>query len=919
MAVSELIATPDQRPVSHAHAIEQTVEQFGGNPLQGLSRDEVIGRLARFGPNEIPEAPAASAWRRLAMQFANVVVGILIVAAVIAGILHEWIDSAAIMAIVLLNAMLGLAQELKAEKALAALRNLAAPTANVVRDGQKMQIPARDIVPGDLLKIEAGDHVAADARLIRSSQLRMQESALTGESVPVEKDSAAIHAKETPLSDRSNMVYTGTVAAAGNGAGIVVATGLRTELGSIAGLLEREPRQPTPLERRLSELGKLLIVVSISLVAVIFVARLLRGGNLLDVLLVSVSLAVAAVPEGLPAIVTISLALGLQRMASRNALVRRLPCVESLGCVTVIGSDKTGTLTRNEMTVRELDCAGQHYAVSGVGYAPQGDFSLISAGVANEPAPRPVRVESLGDLRWMLTIGAVCNNAQIRPAPQGSDWQVMGDPTEAALLVVAMKGDLDLANLPFNVQLEIPFDSSRKTMHVVVTDSQGKAFLFTKGALEAVLDGCEFEFQDGRPRELTAERRQAIERTASGMAAKALRVLAFSFREVSLPFFPEERDKQDVLAGLVGMIDPPRLEVVDAVARCQQAGIRPVMITGDHPETALAIARELGIANDRSEVLTGPAADKLDEQGLKDAARHISVYARVTAEHKLKIVKSLQSNGQFVAMTGDGVNDAPAIKAADVGIAMGITGTDVTKEASDMILLDDNFRSIVSAVEEGRGIFDNIQKFVQFLLACNAGEVLFMFLAAMIGWETPLAAIQILWINLITDGFPALALGVESPEPDIMQRMPRPPAEGVITRSNGMRILLHGILLAGATTAGFAWTYRGDPQRLDDAKIVAFSVMAFSQLGYSFCVRSQRYTMPQLGFFSNKSLLLAIGISAILQFLAVVHPIGRSILEVPQAGPGIWWIVAICSLAPVTIIEVSKLIRFALAKGVGGR
>ncbi|MBI2826284.1 MAG: cation-translocating P-type ATPase [Planctomycetia bacterium] len=900
------------------------IAELGTDGTAGLTASAVQQRLAQHGPNELASAPPVPLWRRVAAQFSDLVIWILIAAAVISGLLREWPDTLAILAIVLVNGVLGFLQEERAQRSLAALAELSSPMARVVRDGQVAIVPARDLVPGDLLMLEAGDRVPADARLLSSYSLQAQEAALTGESVPTEKDASAVLPAATPLADRRNTVYLGTIIAAGKGAALTTATAMETELGRIAGLVSQAEPEPTPLERRLTELGKILIVVCLGLVAVIFALQMLRGGDLVEVFLISVSLAVAAVPEGLPAVVTISLALGLQRMVKRNALVRKLPSVETLGSVTVICTDKTGTLTRNEMTVRELRAGRSRYRVTGVGYAPRGQILRRGAGPAAAPGSagvdaasgeESVDVAGEPDLRQALVIAARANNARVSPQPKENDsWQVIGDPTEGALIVAALKGGIDVDARGEPIIAELPFDSDRKAMSVVVRTAGGQTRMYTKGAPEVILRRCVAESIDGRAEPLSNERRRELADEAAGMAARALRVLALAYRGQPREQDGEYLEEELVFAGLAGMIDPPREEARAAVLRCRLAGIRAVMITGDHPETAAAIAGELRMDADAGAVVTGRELDAMSDEELAARVNHVSVYARVTAEHKMKVVRALKRRGQVVAMTGDGVNDAPAVRAADIGIAMGVTGTDVTKEASDMVLTDDNFVSIVGAVEEGRGIFDNIQKFVHYLLSCNTSEVLLMFVAALVGWPSPLVAIQILWINLVTDGLPALALAMEPPERDIMDRPPRPPREPVITLARGLRMLVHGALLAAATLVGFGLVYRGAETNLAAARTTAFCIAAFGQLCYSFACRSQRYTLPELGIGTNPYLFGAIAVSTLLQLSVVTLPFAHDIFETGVSLGTLWLLIAGLSLAPVTIIEVTKLVRSALRR-----
>jgi Ca2+-transporting ATPase len=907
---------------AHAVSSDDILARFGTDRHAGLTTQQAKELLAEHGKNQLEEAPTTPAWVRFLAQFKELVVLILIAAAIIAGIAGEWVDTIAILAIVLLNGIIGYLQETRAEQALAALKKLSSPSAKTIRDGQLQSIPASELVPGDRVELEAGDNVPADCRLIEAHGLQVQEAALTGESVPSEKQAQATLETETALGDRRNMAYMGTVVSSGKGSAVVVATGMRTELGNIAGMLHESEREPTPLQRRLAELGKIMVVVCLVIVSIIFGLQVWRSGfqNIGEVLLISISLAVAAVPEGLPAVVTLALALGLQRMAKRNALIRKLPSVETLGSVTVICSDKTGTLTRNEMTVREVLVFSGPYAVSGSGYSPEGKFTSAQ-GAEQFPDQLP------HDLRQLLTVAARCNSASVRQSPDDhATWQVVGDPTEGALLVAARKAGIE--GRPKDSQLvdELPFDSDRKAMSVIERTNNGTVRMLTKGAPEVILKRCDRELQAEHPTPFTQQRRQEIDRHNAELAAKALRVLAFAYRDEPERQGDKYLEEKLVFVGLAGMIDPPREEVKKAILTCRDAGIRPIMITGDHPSTAKAIAEELGLlergsnespnnsgsSRSPSEVLTGQELDKIPDDELAQKVGAVGVYARVSAEHKLKVIKAWKSRGQVVAMTGDGVNDAPAVQAADIGIAMGITGTDVTKEASDMVLTDDNFATIVSAVEEGRSIFDNIQNVVHYLLSCNASEVMFMFVAALIGWHSPLVAIQILWINLVTDGLPALALAMEPPEKEIMKRAPRPPREPVVTLQRGILILTHGVLMASVAMFGFWWVYQGSARNLDQARTVAFCVMAFSQLFFSLSCRNLRRTMPELGLFSNPYLLAAIGLSMLLQLGVVLVPMIRPIFEVKNHMAGEWLLVFALALVPVTVVEVAKLLWAAL-------
>ena len=887
----------------HHSRIDEIARLLKTNLASGLSQTEAQRRQTDFGPNKLAEAPPQRWWLKLLDQFNQLVIWILIAATILSAALGDWLEAAAILAIVLLNALLGFFQEEKAAKALSSLRKLSSPTAKVIRDGALRSVDAQTLVPGDLVQLEAGDRIPADVRLVTTFALKTQEAALTGESTPVDKDGAVVQPENAPVAERANMAFMGTPVVAGKARGIVTAIGMETELGRIAGLLKTEEREPTPLQKRLVELGRVLIIGCVVLVAIIFVLELVREEDLAQTFLMAVSLAVAAVPEGLPAVVTIALALGLHRMVKRNALIRRLASVETLGSVTVICSDKTGTLTRNEMTVTEVIAGGHHYRVSGNGYAPKGEF--VRQNSRHEE--KPVSPEVDPALIQALKIGLWCNNAQLQEtASNGGLWEIVGDPTEGALVVLARKGGIQ-RDADHTVVHEIPFDSTRKLMSVVVENPESKIAIYTKGAPEALLDQCASEQRNGEFTPLSTSRREELLQQSREMADRALRVLGLAWREVDGDF-KKHGERDLIFVGLVGMIDPPREEARLAVAKCKSAGIRPVMITGDHPATALAIARELKIAVEQDRVVNGTEVDTLSDEELSAKIDDLSVYARVSPEHKLRVVRALKANGQVVAMTGDGVNDAPAVKMADIGIAMGITGTDVTKEASDMVLMDDNFASIVNAVEEGRGIYRNIQEFVHYLLSCNISEVSLVLVAALVGWPVPLLPIQILWVNLITDGLPALALAMERPDPDVMNCPPRPPNEPFFTRQRGSQILLHGFVMAAVNIGGFAYSYIRDG--IPHAQAMAFYITTFAQLFFSFACRSQRYTLPQLGILTNPSLLAAIVISGILQLSLLWFPLTQHVFfkTAPQFGFD-WLLIFLLALVPVSLVEIAKIIR----------
>jgi Ca2+-transporting ATPase len=880
--------------------IERVLSDAGVDAKRGLSDSEIGKRRERFGFNQLSESPPEPWWKKFLGQFNDVMVWILLAAALISGVMGEWTDTAAIAAIVLLNAVLGYFQEERAERALAALQSLAAPLAKVIRDGTLATIPGRELLPGDIIELEAGDNVPADVRLLQAFAVRVQEASLTGESVPVEKQADVVLPAETSLADRRNMAYMSTVLANGQGRGVVVAIGMKTEIGRIAGLLQHYEREPTPLQKQLAKVGQSLVVVCLVLVGVIFLLSLLRGEKLLTALLTSVSLAVAAVPEGLPAVVTMALALGLQRMVKRNALIRKLPSVETLGCVTVICSDKTGTLTRNEMTVREVVAGSSRFRVTGAGYAPHGEFLELDTS-----GERPLTVVN-DDLNLVLRIGALCNHAQLQPGETSNSWKIVGDPTEAALVVLARKAGINRDGQAMSIVDELPFDSERKAMSVVLREAAGGVVQYTKGAPESVLPKCRQERRGGEVVELTDERRVEILSSGQEMASRALRVLACGYRLDVTTGAIEECDL--IFAGLFGMIDPPRDEVKAAVVRCREAGIRPVMITGDHPATATAIARELGIATESDIVVTGHELDSLSDDELANRAEQIAVYARVAPEHKLRVVRALKARGHVVAMTGDGVNDAPAVKAADIGIAMGITGTDVTRETAAMVLMDDNFTSIVNAVEEGRAIYDNIQKFLIFLLSCNVGEMLLMLVATLIGWPAPLVPVHLLWINLVTDGLPALALAMEPPEPDLMRRRPRRSNESMLSWSLAGVVFGQGALLAIVGLAAFGISYGHDGD-VTKARTMTFCVVVYGELFRALAARSKIWTFWQLGPATNPYVFAAVAISALLQVSIIALPFTRPIFEASSHTPFEWLLLVLLALTPVTVIELVKLGR----------
>lgn len=852
-----------------------------GSSGKGLEDKEAAGRIEKYGYNELAEAEKTSQLVLFLDQFKSVLIAVLLAATIVSALLGEVLDAIVIFSIVILNAFLGFFQERKAERALEALKRISAPQATVLRDGKQKIVAAREVVPGDVILLKVGDKVPADARIIKEMNLKCDESVLTGESEPVKKSANRIK-REAPVAERISIVFSGTSVVYGHCVAIATATAMNTEFGRIARLLQvRE--DTSPLQQKMEVLGKQLGIMVLIISAIVFMAGMALGGNILQMFLTSVALAVAAIPEGLPAVVTITLAIGLQRMAKRNAIIRKLPAVETLGSTTVICADKTGTLTANEMTVRKIFVSQKVIDVTGEGYSTDGKF-LIGGQETN------------ADVGLLLKIGLYCNDAELESR--------IGDPTELALLVSAQKAGLEDERTKYRRADEIPFESERKMMSVAYAIGN-KRTAFTKGAVENVLEKCSHICRNGKIKRLTVEEKEFILEANHKFASSALRVLAFAFK--GLEAKEKLTEKNLIFAGMQAMIDPPRAEAKDAIARCRQAGINVVMITGDHKDTAVAIAKELELIDDKEKALTGEELDKLDEKAFLAVVEDVSVYARVSPEHKVRITGALKEKGHIVAMTGDGVNDAPALKKADIGIAMGITGTDVSKEASDMVLTDDNFSSIVSAVEEGRGVYDNIKKFVYYLLSANIGEVLIIFVAILIGLFSgsavlPLVPVQLLWINLLTDGLPALALGVEPKEPDIMKRRPRNPREKVLNRHSAKLVLLVGILFAAATLLLF---YMELPSGVQHARTIAFTTIVVTELFIALSMRSSQ-PLLKIGLFSNKKLLLAIASSFILQLAVIYVPVFDAVFETTEPALDDWLPIFAVSFAILFILEIRK-------------
>jgi len=931
----------------------------------GLTTEEAAQRLAHYGENQLRETPRPGFLVMLWEQLNNFVVILLIVASIISALLGDYVEAAAIMAIVVLNAILGIVQEQRAEEALAALKRLAAPDAQVIRDGHRKAVPAREVVPGDIVYLEAGNYIPADVRLLEAINLRIEEASLTGESLAVQKNAASVLDKNVPLGDRKNTAFMGTLVSYGRGHGVVVSTGMHTQLGLIASMLQNVETEETPLQRRLDQLGKSLSIGALVLVALVFIVALFNytdvsqisngffsymktyATEITEVFIIAVSLAIAAVPEGLPAVVTISLALGMREMIKRHALIRKLSSVETLGSATVICSDKTGTLTQNEMTITRLWTDGQFINITGTGYIPQGDFLVNgkTVDVSNYPAALTT-----------LWLGVLNNDAEIETTGASEDqktYRIVGDPTEGSLLVAAAKAgalhiELDKA---YPRENEVPFDSERKRMitihHVSEPDPEDPSpfqnnkmknwdVIAVKGAPDIVLELCsQYQAMNDESKPLDDAGRKRILDANDALTKDALRVLGLAYRVArDVPDNPEDiktehLEKDLVFVGLVGMIDPARTEVKPALENARHAGIRTVMITGDYANTAKAIAETIGLLRPGKNVMTGAELDKLSDTELKNVIEDTDVFARVSPEHKMRIVDALQANNEIVAMTGDGVNDAPAIKRADIGIAMGITGTDVAKETADMVLTDDNYASIVAAVEQGRIIYSNIRKFVFFLLSSNVAEIMIIFLATLAGLPAPLTAIQLLWLNLITDGAPALALAMEKGDPDTMDRKPRAKSEPIINRVMGVGIVIQTIAQTAAVLTAFVlgliwhleagahipagmnplvYLLQHDWRGVDvqTAETMAFITLSLCELFRAYTVRSERASIFRIGLFSNRYMQYAVGLSITLLVAVTAIPFLQPIFNTHFPSANEWAVVIGLALIPATSEEITK-------------
>lgn len=871
---------------------EEIIHELSVNPATGLSTAEAQARLEKYGPNRLKGKPKKSMLKRFFAQLQDVLIYVLLGAAVITIGVGEWVDAIIILMVVLLNATIGVIQESKAEKAIEALEKMTTPRSLVRRDGEVREINSENVVAGDIVILDAGRYVPADLRLIESANLQIEESALTGESVPTEKNAKDLHEDpKTPIGDKSNMAFMSTLTTYGRGEGVVIATAMETEIGKIARILDEDMDAMTPLQKRLEELGKTLGYIAIGITLVILVIALFQDRPLFEMFLTAISLAVAAIPEGLPAIVAIVLALGVTRMSKINAIVRKLPAVETLGSVSIICSDKTGTLTQNKMTIVKMYTAGNLKNV------PTEGRSFTTKNI---------------DEKELIRSFVLCSDATYE------NGESTGDPTEVALVVLGEKYDLGRRTLHAEYKRvgEKPFDSDRKLMSTLNENENGYR-VHTKGALDSILKISSTALVNGKVVPLTEEMREDYLKVAEEMSDDALRVLGSAFKSTNSIINPGEMEKDLTVIGLVGMIDPPRLEVKDSIAKAKGAGITPVMITGDHKNTAVAIAKELGIANSLEQSITGNEIDELSEEEFLKKIKDYRVFARVSPEHKVKIVKAFQFHGNIVSMTGDGVNDAPALKIADIGVAMGITGTDVSKSASDMILTDDNFTTIVHAIEEGRKIYNNIKKAVIFLLSCNLGEVVAIFLAVLFDWPLPLLATQILWINLVTDSFPAIALGIDSGDKDVMSKKPRKPKESFFAYGAGQRAIIGGTLIGILTLAAFyfglaEFSYSVNSKDIPEhvmtnARTMAFVVLAGSQLFFSFSMRSIHKSVFQIGLFSNMYLVGAVILGFILQLGVITIPAFANAFKVHNLSAYDWGLVMLFSIVPFIINEVSKL------------
>ncbi|MCA9136850.1 MAG: cation-translocating P-type ATPase [Planctomycetales bacterium] len=922
----------------HRKTARDTAELLDSNLAEGLKQAQAADRLLRHGPNELIETGGRGPWRILVEQISGAMVLMLIGAAIISAFLHEYTDSIVILAIVFLNAILGFAQDYRAEKAMTALKQLALPTVRVRRDGMVHEVSAREIVPGEIVLIEVGNYVPADCRLIEAVNLRIQESALTGESGSIDKQTEILQSDDDlPIGDRNNSAFMGTVVTHGHGQAIVTETGMDTELGRIASSLQNVESEPTPLQKRLAQLGRTLALVAVGIVTVVFGLGILRGEDPALMLMTALSLAVAVVPEGLPAVATVALALGARRMFHQHALIRKLPAVETLGSVTVICSDKTGTLTQNKMAVTVLDVAGRRLDIGGTIHG-----SDVNARDSDgETATGRVRcqVAENSTLAMLLAGAALCNDASLESMSTENEFQSIGEPTESALVIAAAHLGLrkDRLESCFPRESELPFDSDRKCMTTIhrvksaetnnvdcpamtalnpIAELDGDYIAFTKGAVDGLVEHCEYYWDDDEPKAMDQTVVQRIAAAHENLASDGMRVLGVALRPLDgqpSGGWPEPVEQQLIFLGMLGIIDPPRAEVADAVAQCRSAGIRPIMITGDHPLTAQHIARQLNIAGN-GVAMTGQDLDQIDDEDLAETIRRTSVYARVAPKHKLKLVQTLQDQGQVVAMTGDGVNDAPALKQAHIGVAMGITGTDVSKEASQMILLDDNFATIVGAVKQGRIVYDNIRKFVKYTMTSNAGEIWVMVLGPLLGMPLPLLPLQILWINLVTDGLPGLALAMEKAESDTMRRPPYPASQPIFDAKMIRDIAWIGLLMGIVSLVMGYWSWNTSESNDYHWRTIIFTVLTLTQMGNALAIRSSKDSLFRIGIFSNMALVGSVGLTFALQ-VAVIY--WAPLQNIFKTSPLSAWELVLCIVISTIVfwaIEAQKwFLRFSNA------
>lgn len=897
----------------HTLSTTEVLEKLNVQVAHGLSNDEAAKRLQQYGANELYEPPPTSFWKRLLAQFNNFVIYILLFAATVSFIIslrehHVPYEAAAILAIVALNTALGVVQEGKAEQALAALKKLAAPEAHVIRSGRTETLPASQLVPGDVVVLESGDSIPADLRLIETVNMSIEEASLTGESVPVEKQADVVTGVDAVLGDRHNIAFMSTIVTYGRGRGVVISTGMHTEIGKIAHELQSTPEEETPLQKRLNELGRSLSIAALIICGLIFLLgtmQALRHDEELikaieESFIIAISLAIAAVPEGLPAVVTINLAIGMREMIKRNALIRRLPAVETLGSATAICSDKTGTLTQNQMTTVRIVTATQQMDIAGEGYSPVGEFKVGGNVQA---------IEQWSDFKQIVLAGLLASDAKLEPSEEANHgYRMIGDPTEGALVVAAGKAGMWRAEMEqkYPRVAEVPFDSTRKRMSTIHQLPDGGYLAYVKGAPDIMINLCTHVLIDGKAEPMTSERLRHMHQQNTAMANEALRVLAVAQRK--LDTLPNKVDAESVehnltLMGLVALRDPARPEVAEAIAKARRAGIKTVMVTGDYRDTAKAIAEEIGLLRPNGLVISGVDLEQMGDDELQEKLEQVDAFARVSPAHKVRIVDAFRQRNHIVAMTGDGVNDAPALKRASIGIAMGITGTDVSKESADMILMDDNYTSIVSAVEQGRVIYGNIRKFVYFLLSCNLAEIAVIFLATLAGWPTPLTAIQLLWLNLVTDGAPALALGVEKGDPDIMDNPPRDPDEPIINTDMKIGMVVQTLVMTFVTLLAFAI---GRETSNELGRTMAFITLSGAQLTRAYSSRSEIFTLFKIGFFTNKYMQYAVLSSTIGLLLVVYVPFLQTIFSTVTLTIEHWVVLLPLLLLPTVVAEATK-------------